>query len=197
MIAELAIRRIASRLGSTVVAALLAASPHHAHAGAADGTYKITRITNQFEADGEPYKIPVKDLKESFFNMDGIVIKNNRLPVYQSKWFKELRKPELRDAFSTLELKGPRKIRLNRIKQGTFRGMADEPLVANFSISFIEDVKIPIRMQTRARGKIVGDELVMDMTVRIIVRDKSPAKEHYIIKGNILVTAQKTEFPSN
>jgi hypothetical protein len=147
--------------------------------------------TNQFEADGEPYKIPAKDLKKSFFNMDGIVIRNNRLPVYQNQWFKDLRKPELRDAFSTLTLKGPRKIRLTRTNKSVFRGKADEPLVANFSFQFIDELKIPIRMQTRARGKIIGNELVMNMNVRIIVRDKSRAKEHYIIKGNILVTAER------
>lgn len=191
MIAKLAIRSIASRLGSTVVAVFLATSTHNADAGAADGTYMITHITNKFQADGKPYKLPAKDLKESLFNMDGIVLKNNRLPIYQSKWFKDLRKPKLRDAFSTLELKGPRRMRFTRIKQGTFRAMADEPLVANFSFPFIEDQKIPIRMQTRARGKIIGDELFIKMKVRIIVRDKSPAKKHFIIKGNILVTATR------
>lgn len=179
---------LAMALLSLAGATILSSSP--LAAGEADGTYKILRISSFFQQNGEPYKVPQKEVKEALFGSDGITITDNRMAVYQTSLFQDLKDPELREIINTVEITGPRKILLTLSEDGVYRGRTDNPLVAQFSFDFLGS-PIPINMRVRSRAKVEGNKLIVIMPIRAALKDGDPETEDLIITGTVRIVAER------
>lgn len=159
-------------------------------AGQTDGTYKVLRITSSFQQNGEPYKVPQKDLKESLFGSDGIVIRDNRLSLYQTDLFQNLKEPALLEIVDTVEITGQRKFLLKRSEDGQFRGRTDNPLVAKFSFDLFGP-PLPVTMRVHSRARVDGNKLVVNMPIRAAIRYGDPSTEDILISGSIRIVAER------
>lgn len=155
--------RTIATLASFAALTLIAAPS--AQAGGADGTYRLTKVTGTFVANGQTVSVPKDILKNALLRDGRIIVRDNKIPIYRSKW------EQLMDQFSyagftgTVNVSGPSNLTLKPV-DGTFVGKTTTPVKLSVSGDYM-GTPINMTMSMTFKGKVVGNTMTITVPVTI------------------------------
>jgi hypothetical protein len=136
-----------------------------AQAAGADGSYRLTRVSGTFVANGQTVDVPTNILSNAMLRDGRIIVKDNKLPIYRAKWGNLFDEFTYAGFTGSLRVTGPSNLVFNRV-DGAFVGQTTQPVKLVMSGEYM-GTPISMSMSMTFKAKVVGDTMTITVPVKL------------------------------
>lgn len=136
-----------------------------AQAAGADGSYRLTRVSGTFVANGQTIDIPNQILTNALLKNGRIVVTDNKIPIYRTKWQTLLDEFNYLGFSGTVQVSGPSNLVLNPV-DGAFVGSTTKPVKLSLSGDY-NGTPISLLMKMNFRAKVIGNTMTATIPITL------------------------------